>query len=125
MNPGDVVRIYAPVAGYKKFHFCVCIPGDGAAGRFLYLNSDPNNKDCLVIDCNRIPFLPASETGVTAISFSIAARYTAEKLDLYEAEVLGVMPRDVVEEMVGFIDTVRSMPKPDRAIIKEVLLTLL
>lgn len=125
MNPGDVVRVYAPVAGYKKFHFCVCIPADGAAGRFLYLNSDPNNKDCLVIDCNRIPFLPASDTGVTAISFSIAARYTAEKLDLYEAEVLGVMPRDVVEEMVQFIDTVRSMPKPDRTIVKNVLLTLL
>jgi hypothetical protein len=125
MNPGDVVRIYAPVAGYKKYHFCVCLPADGAAGRFLYLNSDPNNKDCLIIDCPRIPFLPESETGVTAISFSMAARYTAEKLDLYEAEVLGKLPPDVIKEMVVFIDSVRSMPRPERVLVKEVLTSLL
>ncbi|TAX95686.1 hypothetical protein [Rhizobium leguminosarum] len=124
MKPGDVVRIYAPVAGYKKYHFCICLPGDNAAGRFLYLNSDPNHKDCLNIECKRIPFLPASETGYTAISFSIAARYTAEKLELYDAEVLGTMPQDVVEEMAIFIDTVRSMPKPDRVVVKEVLAAL-
>jgi hypothetical protein len=125
MKPGDVVRIYAPVAGYKKFHFCVCLPTDGAAGKFLYLNSDPEYKDCLVIDCKRIPFLPQSETGVTAISFSVFARYTDEKLQIYGAEVLGRMPDDVLQEMAAFTDTVRSMPKSDLAGMKKGLVEVM
>ncbi|NEI75524.1 hypothetical protein [Rhizobium ruizarguesonis] len=121
MNPGDVVRIFAPVAGKKKYHFCICLPAEGVAGKFLYLNSDPNHKDCLSIDCRRIPFIPESETGFTAISFSLTPRYTAEKLELYEATVLGTMPQGVIEEMIEFIDGVRSMPRPERAEVKAIL----
>lgn len=125
MKAGDVVSIFAPIAGYKKYHFCVCIPDAGSAGRFLYLNSDPSHKDCLNIDCSRIAFLPPSETGQTSISFSLLARYTAEKLELYEADVLGSMPRDVVVEMLAFVGTVRSLPKPEKEFVAHVLDTLL
>lgn len=125
MKAGDLVRIYAPIAGYNKYHFCICIPDDNNSGKFLFLNSDPNYKDCLPVACSRVPQIPPSDTGVTAISFSLLARYNSEKLDLYKAEVLGEMPLDVIADMRDFLATVRSLPKPDKLFIKAVLDSLL
>ena len=85
MKSGDIVKIFAPIAGYDKYHFCVAIPENGNAGSFLFLNSDPNFKDCLSVDCAKIPFLPVSETGKTAISFSIMMRYNDDKLRIYKS----------------------------------------
>ena len=115
MKIGDIVKIFAPVAGYEKYHFCVCIPENGNAGCFLFLNSDPTYKDCLAVDCNRIPCLPVSKTGKTAISFSLLMRYNEEKLRLYSAQVIGDMPKDVLAEMIEFTNTVTSLPSNDRA----------
>lgn len=124
MKVGDIVKIFAPVAGYKKYHFCICLPSDAHSSRFLYLNSDPSFKDCLSISCDRIPMIPASETGVTAISFSVLARYSAAKLELYGAEVIGEMPSDVIDEMIEFVATVRSLPRADKAAVTEALRSL-
>ncbi|WP_298822835.1 hypothetical protein [uncultured Roseibium sp.] len=121
MKVGDIVKMYAPVAGYKKYHFCVCLPEDEVAGRFLFLNSDPSYRDCLSIDCARIPDIPASDTGVTAISFSLLPRYNQAKLNVYQAEVVGTMPADVVAEMLEFLDGVRSLPKGDKECVREAL----
>ena len=118
MKVGDIVRIFAPTAGKKKYHFCVCIPENEIAGCFLFLNSDPNFRDCLSFDCERIPFLPVSQTGKTAISFSIMLRHSDEKLKLFGAEVLGEMPKDLIAEMIGFLDTVTSMPSKEKAIVR-------
>lgn len=79
MKTGDIVMIYAPVAGKPKYHVCVLIPEGERAGRFLFLNSDPAYRDCLEINCARIPFLPPSRTGKTAISFSLLVRLHAGK----------------------------------------------
>lgn len=124
MRVGDIVRIYAPVAGYDKYHFCICIPDGASAGKFLFLNSDPGYRDCLAIDCARIPLLPPSDTGVTAISFSLLVRYNAEKLALYRPTVLGAMPMDVVLQMLEFLKTVRSLPNPDKAVVVTALESL-
>ncbi len=125
MKAGDIVRILAPIAGYKKYHFCICLPQNGISGKFLFLNSDPSYKDCLNIDCSKISFLPPSETGFTSISFSIFARYTDEKLNLYEAEVLGEMPREILAEMLEFLKTVKSLPRPDKELVRDTLNDLL
>lgn len=125
MKIGDVVKIFAPTTGYNKYHFCVCVPEDGDAGCFLFLNSNPNFRDCLAVDCARIAFLPASQTGVTAISFSIMMRYNKEKLQLFKAEVLGEMPKDVLAEMMSFMPSVTSLPSNDKATVIKSLRALL
>ena len=125
MKAGDVVKIYAPVAGYNKYHFCVCIPENETAGKFLYLNSDPEYRDTLSIDCSRIPFLPPSRTGKTAVSFTSVARYNTERLELFQAEVLGEMPDDIIHEMFTFAQSVRSLTRSDKQLVIEVLEALL
>ncbi|MGF0536782.1 hypothetical protein ACQQ2Q_02225 [Agrobacterium sp. ES01] len=62
---------------------------------------------------------------MTAISFSLLVRYTDAKLDLYKAEVLGKMPLDVVEEMIAFLISVKSLPAPDKEAVRISLESLL
>lgn len=110
MKPGDIVEIFAPIAGYRKYHLCLILKTDGSAHEFLFLNSDPNYKDCCVVDHRDVPCLPASPTGKTAFSFSMVPRYTTAQLKRYRATVLGHLDPTVVARLRAFAPTVRSLP---------------
>src|SRR5262245_36441384 len=77
---GDIVQIFAPQAGHKKYHLCIAVGVDGGAHRFVYLNSDPTFAQTFVCDCERVPCLPKSKTGKTAVTFAQMARYNNHQL---------------------------------------------
>src|SRR5215212_5361767 len=90
---GDIVRIYAPVAGRNKFHLWIEAGSDDRASKFLFLNSNPNYVGSYSVPCDRVPCIEESDTGVTAFSFSMLPRYSASQLKTYKAEKIGDRPR--------------------------------
>ena len=72
---GDIVQIFSPQAGHNKYHLCIFVCTDDAASQFVYLNSSPDFEQTYVVDCARVPCLPASGTGKTAFSFALLPRY--------------------------------------------------
>jgi hypothetical protein len=121
---GDVVEIFAPQAGHKKYHVCICV-NVGAVHQFLYLNSDPGFDDTLAFDCETIPCLPVSKTGKTVFTFAILPRYNDKQLKLFAAKKLGELGLDVAKEVLAFIATVRTLNTADRKLVTEGLNTII
>lgn len=111
---GDIVSIYAPIAGHDKYHLCVRVGADGAASQFMFLNSDPSFAGCHAIACQRISCIPPSETGVTAFSFTIIPRYTDAQLKLYKAKKLGVLEPNVAAELLPIAERARGLNRLER-----------
>lgn len=118
---GDIVKIFAPTVGYKKYHLCIMVAVEDGAHRFLFLNSDGNYKDCHSVECSRVPCLPPSDTGVTAFSFSMVPRYTDKQLRAYEAERLGELDPALAAELLETARSVRSLAQRDLATVIEAL----
>lgn len=121
IEAGAIVRIFAPQAGYKKYHLCLCAASADSAAKFLFINSDPNFEDLLVVPCERLAMLPRSETGKSCFSFSMVPRFTAKQLELYNAEPLGRVDKAMAKELRAFADTVRSLPRRELDFVKEAL----
>jgi hypothetical protein len=113
---GDIVEIFAPQAGHKKYHLCICV-GTGAALQFLYLNSDPTFDGTFVVDCSKVSCLPASSTGKTAFSFAILPRYNEKQLKLFKAKRLGEIEKGLAGELLEFAKTVKTLNSADRKIV--------
>ncbi|WP_419900252.1 hypothetical protein [Roseomonas sp. USHLN139] len=118
---GDIVRIFAPTAGYKKYHLCIKIADDAGVARFMYLNSDPNFGDTLALPCGRVPCLPVSETGFTAFSFSMLPGYSQRQLELYKAEKLGEVALDVAQELRTFANGVEALSRAEKRMVAAAL----
>ncbi|MCU4182673.1 hypothetical protein [Bosea sp. BH3] len=114
---GAIYRIYAPSVGYEKYHLCVAIGIDGAAHQFLFLNSDPNFLDTFVVNCTEIPCLPPSETGVTAISFSMVPRFNEKQLAIYKSTKMGTLSKEIAQRAAAFGASTKSLPKAQLAVV--------
>jgi len=121
---GDVVEIFAPQAGHKKYHVCICV-NTGAAHQFLYLNSDPNFDGTIAFDCEKIPCIPASKTGKTVFTFAILPRYNDRQLKLYKAKKLGVLDAAVAKDVLAFVATVKTLTAVDRALVSAALAAII
>lgn len=51
--------------------------------------------------------------------------YTPEKLALYDAKLIGAMAPNVLADMLDFLETVTSLPEPDKDVIRNTLKLLL
>jgi hypothetical protein len=114
---GDIVQIFAPQAGRDKYHLCVSVGKDGAAHQFLYLNSDPTFEQTFVCDCAKIPCLPESKTGKTAISFAMLPRYNDNQLKLFKATKLGELNPALAVEVHKVAKTATTMTSAERKIV--------
>jgi hypothetical protein len=124
LQVGDIVRIYAPTAGKLKYHLCVYVGTDGAASRFLFLNSESYFEGVYEVECTRVPCLPTSDTGKTVFSFNDIPRYNERQLDLYQATKMGALPEDVAKELIPFVREVEVLNRADREMILAALLLL-
>src|SRR4051794_23790766 len=106
---GDIVRIYAPVAGRKKFHLCIETGSDERASKFLYLNSNPTYAGCYSVPCHRVPCIEESDTGMTAFSFSMLPRYSVAQLKTYKAEKIGEIDPELAAELLQFAQTLNTL----------------
>jgi hypothetical protein len=114
---GDIVQIFAPQAGHKKFHLCVLVGLGGGASQFIYLNSDPTFDQTYVVDCKRVPCLPVSKTGKTAFTFAILPRYNDRQLTLYRAKKLGELDPILARELRKFAESVTTLNSADRSTV--------
>jgi hypothetical protein len=118
---GDIVKIFAPQAGHKKYHLCICVADENNAAKFLYLNSDPTYDGTYIVECERVPCIPPSDTGKTAFTFAIIVRYTDRQRRLYQAEVLGRLDKVLAAELYEFASSVRTLNARDRAMVLQAL----
>lgn len=118
---GDIVRIFAPIAGYEKYHLCVKLLDESGAARFLFLNSNPAYEDTYAVPCERVPCLPPSETGVTAFSFSMLPTYNEKQLTIYKATRLGELSLDLARELRTFLDDVEALTRKDKLLVAAAL----
>jgi hypothetical protein len=118
MQPGTVVRIFAAIAGYQKYHLCLSVADDNAAAKFLFINSDPRFDDTLAVDNDRVPCIPPNDTGKSCFSFSMVPRYSAHQLGALGAIEMGEIDLQLASELRTFADTVRSLAKNDMDVVK-------
>jgi len=118
---GDIVRIYAPVAGRNKYHLCIEIGSDDSASKFLYLNSNPNYASCYSVPCERVPCIAPSDTGQTAFSFSMLPRYSAAQLKTYKAEKIGELDSGLAADLLAFAKTLKTLTTSDLLVVTTAL----
>lgn len=121
MQPGCIVRIFSAVAGYDKYHLCLTLPLDQSAGKFLFINSDPQYRDLYVVEDVELPCLPKSPSGKSCFSFSMVPRYSVEQLAVYSATVLGVIEVDMAKNIRAHAGSVTSLSKRDLDLVKDAL----
>ena len=113
---GDIVLFESAVAGKMKFHLCICVDLENEMHSFIFLNSDGAGfRDQFIIDCNRIPALKASRTGVTAFDCPTVHRKTGVQLAKLRSKVICRLPKDVAEEFLVFASGITSMTGRDHA----------
>jgi hypothetical protein len=113
----DIVEIFAPSAGYDKYHICVEDATADVAGRFLYMNSDSDYESDFPLKCSEIPCLPKSRTGLSVVSCNGLARYNTKQLKLYKAATLGNYPLKHRKPLLEFIENCRALPSGEKKII--------
>lgn len=123
--PGDIVQIYAPVAGKPKYHLCVCAWAEGSTAQFLYINSNQGYEADYILDCAKVPCIPPSSTGDTVISCNIVARYTDHQLNIYRAQKIGTLDIAVVRDLVAFVEVTPALTRGEKRLIIANLKTLL
>jgi hypothetical protein len=114
---GDIVKIFCPIAGYDKYHLCIKAPQENVAAFFLFLNSNPNFDELFVVDCEQLPFLPASATGKTAFSFTMIPKYNRRQLRLYESRVLGRIDKALAKKLLEHAKTLTVLPSPEKRLV--------
>ena len=119
------MQIFSPLARYKKYHLCITLDCSSGANRFLFLNSDDAYADTYSVSCDRVPCIPASDTGVTAFSFSMIPRYSDAQLSLYQAKKLGEIEKDVAAELLKFVHTVKSLAKKDKELVRAAIAAMM
>ena len=118
---GDIVRIYAPLAGYDKYHLCLKVSDAAGAATFVFLNSEGGFADTFGVDCSRVPCLPASKTGKTHFSFGMLPRFNDNQLKLYNATKMGEIDPALAADLLVFAQTLKTLPKPDKALVVKAL----
>ncbi|WP_461381807.1 hypothetical protein [Devosia indica] len=122
LRPGSIVRIFAPVAGKEKYQLCLSLPApDGAAARFLFLNSEAKFKDHYVVDNSRVPCLPPSRTGETCFCFTSIIRMSDQQLQVMRPTSMGEIDLQLAVDLRAFADTVRALAPADMKLVKEAL----
>lgn len=111
---GEIVEIFAPTAGKKKYHLCVCSANEHGVQGFLFINSGQGYDADFVLDDAQISCLPLSPTGNSVISCSLIVKYTSHQLGVYRARKLGSLDRSIALLLATFIETTRALPKSDR-----------
>jgi len=94
-NVGDIVVMYAPTAGKKKYHLCVCEVNEHGVEFFLFINSGSGYAADFVVNDGSIDCLPESPTGNTVVSCSVVIRANQKQLAVYRAKKIGTLSKKI------------------------------
>lgn len=116
LNPGDVVLARSALAGKHKYHLCVHV-----GGYFLFLNSYKGRdyEGNLVVECEVIPFIDATETGKSVVCCSSVLRLTEAEIE--RSKLVGTISKALLLEIYEFIETSDALSPDERELILESL----
>lgn len=105
-DPGDIVQIYAPSAGYPKYHICLSGCTADQAAKFLYINSETTGAfvDDRVFPNSSFPCIPPSPSGTSVVSCSAIVPVNRRQLGLFNARVIGRLDPSVARDLEKFVD---------------------
>ena len=72
-----------------------------------------------------IPGLPTSPTGVSVVSLSQIARVKTDKLAIWQPDVIGRMPEDIVVSLLKAVENMPTLTKNERTWLSEALSILI
>jgi hypothetical protein len=105
-STGDIVEIFAPNVGYRKYHLFV-IKSEAGVSHFLYFNSDNGYENDFAVPPSEAPCLPPSPTGVSVLSCTFMPRYSDRHLELYKAKKLGELGKASLQSLLEYIPQCR------------------
>ena len=114
---GDVVGIFAPPAGKRKYHLCVCCADVNGVEQFLYFNSKAGYEADYVIRDGQIDGLPTSKTGLTVISCSYLVRHSQQQLKTFRAQKIGVLSRAIAIDLAKFVTSTKALNRKQIALV--------
>jgi len=97
---GDVVHFYSSLAGKGKYHICLIVGCADGIHEFLFVNSSGGYDGDITFSDGEIPGLPKSKTESTSVSFSQLIRVKANKMALWNPEVKGAVPPEIIERLL-------------------------
>ena len=114
---GDIVEIYAPIAGHKKYHLCVCGKDVNDVLRFLFINSHDGFEADFPIDDSLLPCLPKSPTGQSVFCCNMIVIYNARQLTLYNAVKLGTLSKEVALGLFKHTQSTKALNDKEKALV--------
>lgn len=111
---GEIVQIYSPIAGKKKYHLCVCCANEHGIEKFLFINSGSGYAADVVVDEKKLTCLPESPTGQSVISCSMIVQYSETQLKKFGAKKLGNIDIDVLELVANVVRSTKAISKEER-----------
>lgn len=114
--PGDVIEMFAPQVGTKKYLLCVCAMNDKNVQRFFFINSGSGYEGDFPYPDKDFAYLPASPTGKSVVSCSYLLIHSEKELKLFQAKRLGAIAPHIVKDLLAGMPKVRKLPPPDRAL---------
>ncbi len=122
---GDLIELYSPSIGEKKYHVVLGKGGD-AATVCLLLTSEDRFAGTVVFRDSAIPSLPRSETGLAVVSLAALLRYTDQQLKLYSARRLGTLPQAVIPRIGDACGSAcKTLTQAQREFVRQQLQSLL
>lgn len=85
----------------------------------LFLNSENRFEGNVEFDCARFPMLPESKTKLSVVSLSMLPRYTQRQLQIYNAQKLGELAKDVARELAIACGDIKTLSRPEKAFLIE------
>jgi hypothetical protein len=117
---GDIVEIFAPGAGYRKYHLFI-VRNEAQVSHFLYFNSGDGFENDFPVPPSEAECLPPSPTGVSVLSCTFMPRYTDRHLELYGAEKIGELGLASMKSLLDYIPQCRVLNGRERRAIIEAL----
>ena len=121
---GDIVTIFSPVAGYPKYHLCVCAVDHHGVTHFLYINSHDGWEADFKIEGDAIDCLPKSRTGKSVISCNTIARYNEKQLVLFQAKKIGELPTSLLDSLISHVMANKALNRREKQVVLEGLESL-
>jgi hypothetical protein len=122
---GDIVEIFAPTAGHKKYHLCVCETDGNDVIRFLFINShDGFEADFPIVD-SLLPCLPKSPTGQSVFCCNMIVIYSLKQLVLYKAVKLGEMDKQVAKDLLVHMQSTKALNQKEKVVVINALKSLI
>lgn len=114
---GQIIRYYSRIAGYDKYHICVCVGTSDNVYKFLMLNSDAGYESDLVFSNDEFPEIEPNDTGQSVVSLSTLARVRHDRLHLWRPREVSYISRSVANTVLSEVERISTLTRDEKTIV--------